>query len=114
MEPHIASVLIVKPTVQELKVIGLKKPIAMFSTLHVFASILLTKKVKFDRYNDSIKCTHMGQKLTYMVHKDKIWTSRGKIVKVKQFLELHPQYRILSIIEMFVLVSCTNLEPLLV
>jgi len=56
----------------------------------------------------------MGQKLTYMVHKDKIWTSRGKIVKVKQFLELHPQYRVLSIIEMFVLVSCTNLEPLLV
>jgi len=48
------------------------------------------KKVKFDRYNDPIiKCTHMGQKLTYMVHKDKIWTSRGEIVKVKQFLELH-------------------------
>ena len=35
----------------------------------------------------------MGQKLTYMVHKDKIWTSRGKIVKLKQFLKLHPQYR---------------------
>jgi hypothetical protein len=25
----------------------------------------------------TIKCTQMGQKLTYMVHKDKIWTSRG-------------------------------------
>ena len=53
----------------------------------------------------------MGQKLTYMVHKDKIWTSRGKIVKLKQFLKLHPQYCVLSIIEMFVLVSCTNREP---
>ena len=91
MEAHIASVVIVKPTVQELKVTGLKKPIAMFSSLHVFTSILHTKKVKFDRYNDPIiKYTHMGHKLTYMVHKDKIWTSRGKIVKVKQFLELHP------------------------
>ena len=56
----------------------------------------------------------MGQKLTYMVHKDKIWTSRGKIVKVKQFLELHPQYLVLTMIEIVVLVSCTNLEPLLV
>ena len=37
-----------------------------------------------------------------------------QIVKVKQFLELHPQYCVLSIIEMFVLVSCTNLEPHLV
>ena len=55
MEGHIASVIVVKPTVQELKVIGLKKTIAMFSSLHVFASILQTKKVKFDRYNDSIK-----------------------------------------------------------
>jgi hypothetical protein len=80
----------VKSTVLELKVTGLKKPITMFSSLHVFASILQTKKVKFDRYNDSIKCTHMGQKLTYMVHKDKIWTSRENIVKVKQFLKLHP------------------------
>jgi hypothetical protein len=71
----------VKSTVLELKVTGLKKPIKMFSSLHVFASILQTKKVKF---------THMGQKLTYMVHKDKIWTSRENIVKVKQFLKLHP------------------------
>ena len=45
MEAHIASVVVVKPTVQELKVTGLKKPIAMFSSLHVFASILQTKKI---------------------------------------------------------------------
>ena len=44
MEAHIASVVIVKPTVQELKVTGLKKPIAMFLSLHVFASILETKR----------------------------------------------------------------------
>ena len=82
MESHIASVVVVKPTVQELKVTGLKKPIAMFSYLHVFTSILHTKKVKFDRYNDPIiNCTHMGQKLTYMVHKDKICTSRGENCK---------------------------------
>jgi hypothetical protein len=30
----------VKPTVQELKITRFKKPIAMFSSLHVFASIL--------------------------------------------------------------------------
>ena len=79
MEAHIASVVVVKPR--------LKKPIASIC-LHPTDK---NKKVKFDRYNDPIiKCTHMGQKLTYMVHKDKIWTSRGKIVKVKQFLELHP------------------------
>ena len=78
MESHIASIVVVKSTMLELKVTELKKPIAMFSSMHVFASILQIKKVKFDRYNDSIKCTHMGQKLTYMIHKDKIWTSRGK------------------------------------
>ena len=44
MESHIASVVVVKPTVQELKVTGLKKPIAMFSSLHVFASFLQTKE----------------------------------------------------------------------
>ena len=61
METHIVSVIVVKPIVQELKVTALKKPIAMFSSLHVFASILQTKKDKFDRYNDPIiKCTHIG------------------------------------------------------
>ena len=44
MEGHIASIVIVKPAVRELKVTGLKKPIAMFSSLHVFASILQTKE----------------------------------------------------------------------
>ena len=44
MEAHIASVVVVKPTMQELKVIGLKKPIAVFSSLRVFASILQTKE----------------------------------------------------------------------
>ena len=60
MESHIAFIVVVKSIVLELKVTELKKPIAMFSSMHVFASILQIKKVKFDRYNDSIKCTHMG------------------------------------------------------
>jgi len=82
MEAHVASVVVVKPTVQKLKVTGLKKHIAC---------ICLHPTNKRKKVNDPIiKCTHMGQKLTYMVHKDKIWTSRGKIIKVKQFLELHP------------------------
>ena len=42
MALHIAWVVVVKPTMQELKVTGFKKPIAMFSSLHVFASILQT------------------------------------------------------------------------
>ena len=44
MEAHIASIVIMKPTVLELKVTGLKKPIAMVSSLHVFASFLQTKE----------------------------------------------------------------------
>ena len=81
MESHIASIAVVKSTVLELKVTGLKKPIAIFLSLHVFASILKTKKVKFDRYNDSIKCTHMGQKLTYMVTRTRFGHPGGKHCK---------------------------------
>jgi hypothetical protein len=44
IESHIVSIVIVKSTVLELKVTGLKKPIAIFSSFHVFASILQTEK----------------------------------------------------------------------
>ena len=48
MEAHIASVVIVKPTVQELKVTGLKKPIAMF---FILACICLHPRDKKKKLN---------------------------------------------------------------
>ena len=56
MTLYIASVFDLNATVVELKVTRLKKPIAIFSSLHVFASILQKNEVKFDGYNDSIAC----------------------------------------------------------
>ena len=62
MEAHIASVIVVKPTVQELKVTGLKKPLQCFRPcMFLPPSYKQKKKVNFDRYNDPIiKCTHIG------------------------------------------------------
>ncbi|CAD6264260.1 unnamed protein product [Miscanthus lutarioriparius] len=48
MTLYIASVFDLNATVVELKVTRLKKPIAIFSSLHVFASILQKNEVKFD------------------------------------------------------------------
>jgi hypothetical protein len=73
MEAHTAAVVVMKPTMQELKVTGFfcdeikgHRVEEAYCNVFVLAYICLhptnkRKKVKFDRYNDSIiKCTHMG------------------------------------------------------